>query len=208
MLDYLIFLGVCIIATASPGPAVFLAIKNGAKYGYGNAIAGVIGNVSAMLTLASISAAGLGALILASSTLYTSIKIIGGLYLVYLGLRALISSPGSPNQCLESCSSLVPKRATLFRESYLVGISNPKAIAFYTALFPQFIDLTEPVLPQFALLASVFAACSFTFLMLYVLLASQLKRHLEKDKVSSWVNRVTGGVFVGFGVAMVSSNRA
>ncbi|MEH6580027.1 MAG: LysE family translocator [Amphritea sp.] len=208
MLDYLIFLGVCIIATASPGPAVFLAIKNGAKYGCRNAIAGVIGNVSAMLTLAAVSAAGLGAVILASSTLYTSIKIVGGLYLIYLGLRALLSHQNSSVENTKNFLSFAPKRATLFRESYLVGISNPKAIAFYTALFPQFIDLTEPVLPQFALLASVFAACSFTFLMLYVLLASQLKRHLEKGKVSRWFNRVTGCVFVGFGVALVSSNRA
>ncbi len=74
MKGYFIYLCICIVATASPGPAIFWAIKNGAKYGFASALIGVVGNVVAMLTLASVSAAGLGAAILASPLLYTAIK--------------------------------------------------------------------------------------------------------------------------------------
>ncbi|MFM2487018.1 LysE family translocator [Celerinatantimonas yamalensis] len=207
-MDYLIFLGICIVATASPGPAVFLSIKNGAKYGCGSALVGVVGNVVAMLTLASVSAAGLGAIILAFPSLHTAIKIIGGLYLIYLGIKAWCSKSVSHAKSPEGLSIFTPKKSKLFSESYFVGISNPKAIAFYTALFPQFINSDEPILFQFALLAGTFASCSFLFLMLYVLLASKLRRHLEKEKILAWFNRITGGVFVGFGVALVSSNEA
>lgn len=206
-MNYLIFLSICIVATASLGPAVFLAIKNGAKYGFKKALIGVAGNVFAMLTLASVSAAGLGAIILASTSLYTAIKIIGGLYLIYLGIKAWNSSSVSHSETTENFSIFAPRKSKLFSESYFVGISNPKAIAFYTALFPQFINLGEPVFSQFALLAGTFALCSFLFLMLYVLLASKLRSHLEKEKTLNWFNRITGGVFIGFGVALVSSNQ-
>lgn len=208
MADYFIFLGIAIIATASPGPAVFLAINNGAKYGHLQAITGIFGNVAAMLTLATVSAAGLGAIILASSTLYTVIKIAGGLYLIYLGIKAWCSNPAKNSVSTGNAKSLTPKKSNLFRESYFVGISNPKAIAFYTALFPQFINLNNPVLPQFALLALTFAMLSFAFLTLYASLGSKLKHHLRRDSVSRWVNRITGGIFVGFGTALILNNRS
>ena len=207
-MDYLIFLGICIVATASPGSAVFLSIKNGATYGFASALIGVVGNVVAMLTLASVSAAGLGTIILASPALYTAIKIIGGLYLIYLGIKAWCSKPASHAKNTESLITSKPSKTKLLSESYFVGISNPKAIAFYTALFPQFINLDKPVFLQFALLASTFALCSFLFLTVYVVLASKLRRHLEKENTLAWFNRITGGVFIGFGAALVSSNQA
>ncbi|WP_428239542.1 LysE family translocator [Gynuella sp.] len=205
-MDYFIYLGICIVATASPGPAIFLSIKNGAKYGFARAIIGVVGNVVAMLTLASVSAVGLGAVILASPFLYTGIKVIGGLYLIYLGIKAWCSKPIFHAKNAEKLAFSTPSRLKVFSESYVVGISNPKAIAFYTALFPQFINLDQPVFLQFALLAGTFAICSFSFLTIYVVLASKLRNHLEKRKTLAWFNRITGGVFIGFGTALVSSN--
>ncbi|AJQ94207.1 LysE family translocator [Gynuella sunshinyii] len=207
-MNFLVFLGICLVATASPGPAVFLAIKNGAKYGHKNAMFGIAGNVSAMLTLASVSAAGLGAIILASSHLYTAIKIIGGLYLIYIGIKSWRQSSVPPVEEEETDPTLsAPRKLTLFRESYFVGISNPKAIVFYTALFPQFINLAKPVFPQFVLLALTFATCSFAFLMFYSSIASKLKPYIERENISRWFNRITGGVFIGFGAALLANNR-
>ncbi|ASA57806.1 LysE family translocator [Vibrio gazogenes] len=103
-MGYFIYLGICIVATASPGPAIFLSIKNGAKYGLSKALIGVVGNVAAMLTLASVSAVGLGAVILASPLLYTAIKVIGGLYLIYLGVKAWCSKPLSHTEPVRKTS--------------------------------------------------------------------------------------------------------
>ncbi|MCC5810187.1 MAG: LysE family translocator [Ectothiorhodospiraceae bacterium] len=208
MIDYIVFLGICVVATISPGPAVFLAIKNSLQSGTKKALVGVYGNVLAMLTLASISAAGLGAVILASSTLYTAIKIIGGVYLIYLGLKIFCSASRPINEGEETYANVSPKKSILFREAYFIGVSNPKAIAFYTALFPQFINLHEPVFPQFVLLSVTFAICSFAALMAYVFVAGKLKIYLQKENVSLWFNRITGGVFLGFGVAILSNNKA
>ncbi|RBO83987.1 LysE family translocator [Marinomonas aquiplantarum] len=207
-MDYFLYLGICIVATASPGPAVFLSIKNGAKYGVRRALIGVVGNVVAMLTLASVSAVGLGAVILASPVLYTVIKVIGGLYLIYLGVKAWRSQPVSRDgDRFTSVKLAIPSRLKLFGETYVVGLSNPKAIAFYTALFPQFINLDQPVFLQFVILAGTFAICSFLFLVTYVVLASRLGSYLEQEQVLVWFNRITGGIFVGFGSALVFSNK-
>ncbi len=200
--DYLMYLGVCMAATATPGPAVVLAVRNGARYGRRRALLGVLGNVAAMITLACITALGLGALILASQTLFTALKVLGGLYLVYLGLKILLDNKAiwAPDEV----TARLKTNASLFRESYLVGLSNPKAFAFYTALFPQFIDLSAPVLTQFLVLTSTFACSSLLLLMVYASLATQMRRYLQQAGFSQWFNRLTGGAFVGFGVALVS----
>ena len=199
-MTYLIFLSICFVTSASPGPAVLLALKNGARFGIRKALVGVAGNISAMITLASLSAAGLGAVIMASASLFTAIKLIGGGYLIYLGIKTW-RSQGSISQAAETGSK---ETVSLFREAYMVGISNPKAVVFYTALFPQFIDLNRPVAPQFALLATTFAVCSFTCLSTYALLATRIRTHLGKAHISRWFQRITGGIFVGFGVGLLS----
>lgn len=91
-MDYLLFLLICIVATFSPGPAVLLAVKNSAVHGLSKAMWGIGGNVAAMITMACLSAAGLGVVISASESLYHSVKILGGLYLIYIGIKTWRSS--------------------------------------------------------------------------------------------------------------------
>lgn len=204
MNNFLIFFGLCLVVTASPGPAVFLAIKNGAHYGLAKACVAISGNVMAMLTMAAVSALGLGAVILASVALYSFIKVVGGLYLIYIGIQLWRKS--------ESVSIGVSRlgasdNTRLFREAYFVGISNPKAIAFYTALFPQFIDSDAALCGQFIMLASTFAVCSFSFLALYALLASRLRGCMGKASVMNYFNRICGGIFAGLGVILLLADR-
>lgn len=97
--------------------------------------------------------------------------------------------------------------SSIFRESFFIGISNPKAIAFYTALFPQFIDNDGSVINQLVILGAIFAFCSFLFLSLYAAMSSKLSVVINKRSVQLWLNRITGGLFVGFGVALATSNR-
>ncbi|QKF81733.1 LysE family translocator [Halarcobacter ebronensis] len=203
-MSYWIFLTLCIIATATPGPAVFLAIRNGAFYGFRKSLLGILGNISAMFTMASISAAGLGTLLLSSSYLFFIIKILGGFYLIYLGIKAIRSNSfiNRQNDIFQN-----KKGIELFKEAYFVGVSNPKAIVFYTALFPQFLDLEKSIFGQFLVLSGTFLFFSFLFLSLYSALASNIKVYLLKQEVIKWFNRVLGSLFIGFGVAITTSQR-
>lgn len=203
-MDYLIFLSICIVATLTPGPAVLLAIKNAISHGTSSAIIAIVGNVSAMVTMALISAIGLSSLLLASEYLFLFVKLVGGLYLIYLGVSAWRSS-----FCVIEANQYhsVVKKPRLFVEAYLVGISNPKAIVFYTALFPQFIKLDGSLSLQFAILTSIFAACSFIALASYAMLAKVLASHIRSPITMQRVNRLTGGLFIGFGSLLLVNSR-
>ncbi|WP_432461005.1 LysE family translocator [Agarivorans sp. QJM3NY_25] len=204
-MDYWLFLLLCLAATFSPGPAVLLVVKNAANYGVNYSLSGILGNITAMLCLASLSAAGLGAIILASTLMFTAIKVVGGIYLIYLGLKSWLAS-----RTLSLSNDAPPQldtisRKKLFREAYIVGVSNPKAIAFYTALFPQFIHHDQAMPEQFLLLGGTFALCSFSALLVYALTSKQLSPYLRKQNVSRLFHRITGGVFVGFGLSLLLS---
>lgn len=206
-MHYLLFLSICVATAASPGPAVFLAIKNGLTHGFKRTVFAVLGNLSALFIMMSISVAGLGAIILASATLFNTLKIAGGLYLIYLGIKLLRAKPMKLELAKVETSEPVPL-ANLYREAFLVSITNPKAIAFCTALFPQFIDPSQSIVPQFSLLAGTFSACSFFFLSLYAAIAAKLRPQLAKEAVLRWFNRLTGLAFMSFGLGLLAGVRA
>jgi len=128
------------VASIIPGPSMLLALTHGMKYGAKRTIASALGNVSVTLLQAAISIAGLGAILLASEGLFSVIKWIGAAYLIYMGLciwrsknMTLAEGPSHDS------STKVPLRK-LYRQSAFVTAGNPKAIIFFTAVFPQFID--------------------------------------------------------------------
>jgi threonine/homoserine/homoserine lactone efflux protein len=205
-MDYWLFLLICLVATFSPGPAVLLAIKNFANFGVWQSMKGIAGNVAAVMTLASLSAAGLGAIILASDLLFSLIKVLGGLYLMYLGVKAWNTRYTKP--ALQKDSKPLTTGKKLFTEAYVVGMSNPKAIAFYTAVFPQFIDLNQAVLPQFCLLAGTFACCSMVGLGLYALATTSISQYLARENINRLFHRLTGGIFIGFGLSLIFVNKS
>ncbi|CAH6780642.1 Threonine/homoserine/homoserine lactone efflux protein [Vibrio chagasii] len=205
-MDYLLFLLICIVATFSPGPAVLLAVKNSAVHGLRKAMWGIGGNVAAMITMACLSAAGLGVVISASEPLYHSVKILGGLYLIYIGIKTWRSS--TQVACMQPNTLDGVSRYKLLGEAYIVGVTNPKAVIFYMALFPQFIAFEHSFVKQFVLLTLTFAFLSFVALSMYAIAANKLSVLLMKEKVSKAFNRATGGIFIGFGLSLITSNKA
>ncbi len=208
--NYLVFLGVVLIATISPGPAVFLALKNGARYNYSKALFGIFGNITALLIFATLSALGLGAILLASSKAFLLIKVVGSVYLCYLGVK-LWAARAAPQPTLTPAVPFIPtneniKEAThfaLYQEGLLVGITNPKTIVFFTALFPQFLSFEQSLLQQFLLLAFTIAFFSFIFLALYTALSSSVRTFLNRPKVMTIFNKVIGTVFIGYGIGLL-----
>jgi len=93
----------------------------------------------------------------------------------------------------------------LFLQAFGVAISNPKAIVFLTALFPQFIDIGTPVIQQFSVLIITLMAFSFSFLLFYSVLAHQAKGWLSKYRRLKAVNRMSGTIFIGFGIILAMS---
>jgi len=198
--DYFTYIVLAITITVIPGPAIVLTIRNSLKYGYKVSIANIFGNFFAMILLATISAIGLGAIILASQTLFLIMKILGCIYLIYLGIKVWTTPYNQEN----IYTTLNKKNLiSIFKEGFYIGFSNPKAIAFFTALFPQFIDPTRPYFNQFVTLILTIEGISFVILFTYALIAFKLSKYLSSKKATAIFNKLTGGSFIGFGTALL-----
>lgn len=184
----------------SPGPAILLAIYNGAVNGSKVVMVSALGNILGLMLLSILSISGLSTILLASSTLFASVKLIGACYLIYLGFRQFYSS----NKSIKEVQNIHHHRAlfSYFREGFLVAATNPKPILFFVALFPQFLDTSRSIFPQFLMMTIIFMAFSFLSLSCYGYLAKKAKGLLSNINNMKWFHRMSGGLFVGMGTSI------
>ncbi|MEZ8826098.1 LysE family translocator [Vibrio amylolyticus] len=197
----IIYVFVAFFYIISPGPAVLLAIYNGAVNGSKVVMVSALGNIIGLMFLSILSMGGLSAILLASSTLFAVVKIVGSFYLMYLGFRQIFSSNKNSKEQLE----IISNRTLLsyFREGLLVAATNPKPILFFVALFPQFLDTSYSILPQFVIMTVVFMTLSFLSLSGYGYLAQRAKGVLSNIDSMKWFHRISGGLFVGMGTSIL-----
>lgn len=203
----LAFAAIATLAIASPGPAVLLSLRNGATLGPRSVTWSALGNICGVCCLSIAAICGLGVVLESSAMLFGVVKLAGALYLFYVGIRHLRSTkPMAPVQT----DSEVNTAATpfqLYREGFLIAITNPKAVLFFTALFPQFIDAQASVLPQFLVLTGIFMTISYASHLGYGLVASRARGVLVRPFFATWLNRIVGVVFVSFGVLLLAFRR-
>jgi threonine/homoserine/homoserine lactone efflux protein len=144
----------------------------------------------------------MGAVLQTSILLFTILKFAGAIYLIYLGIRQWRSKQFFSGQSIESARPFQGK-GRLFVQGLFVAVSNPKAILFFTAFFPQFVDPLKPVLTQFFILTTTFMVFSFLMLVLYALSARSATGWFEKGGRSLWFNRVSGTIYIAFGLGML-----
>lgn len=147
---------------------------------------------------------GLSTVILFYEPVFFTVKIIGALYLIYLGIKLWrFGIHGSvKTRQIKNQGGAIPKPGRLYLQGILLATSNPKAIALTTALIPQFIDAELPLAPQFLILVSVFMFLSFTSLVGFALLASKAKNRSQKGKFQYVVGKIFGGAFISSGIAL------
>jgi threonine/homoserine/homoserine lactone efflux protein len=151
---------------------------------------------------------GLGVLLESSAVLFGMVKVVGAMYLFYIGSRQLFGSSSAISGVVDEAMKLPrPKRRHLYREAFLTAVTNPKPIFFFTALFPQFINESAPLLTQFFVLTGIFVSISFASLLIYALLASRATVFLARPRFAKWVNRIFGGIFIAFGAALLTLRR-
>ncbi|GAA0498960.1 hypothetical protein GCM10009097_14190 [Pigmentiphaga daeguensis] len=144
---------------------------------------------------------GIGGVLVASSIGYAALQLAGAAYLVHLGIKKWRTA-SAPLQTASRES--MPSPASLFTQGMFVALSNPKAILFFLALLPQFIQANRPLLPQFAALTSILLAFSFSALMGYSVLARTGRRLAPGSAGLVAANRIIAIVFVGLGVFMLA----
>ena len=197
---WLLFIAVALIAIISPGPAILLAISNSLQHGFRKALLSSAGNISGLLLLSTAAIFGLGAILKTSTSLFLLIKITGALYLIYLGIKQWRSKT---NLFSGNSETRQKHGSYFFLQGFLVAITNPKAILFFTALFPQFINLQRELVPQFLIMTFTFMSLSFLVLTSYGLLANKTKKWFSTKKRAIWFNRTIGSLFILLGTALL-----
>lgn len=204
--DALLFAPVALLIAITPGPNNFCSMNNGIRHGVGTAVLATTGRVAAFAFFLSISAVGLGAMLLASERVFTAIKWIGAAYLIYLGVSAWRSRAFA----LDEQQSPTQSRRTLWlamRQEFLIGISNPKAILLFAAIFPQFIRTDQPATEQFLYLGTTYLLAEYVASLLYALFGLQIRRLIRTARGVRNLNRTTGAFFVGAGGLLLGASQ-
>lgn len=195
------------IASIVPGPSMLLALTHGMKYGVRRTMASALGNLVITLLQFTISIAGLGTILIASESLFHIIKWAGAAYLVYMGLVIWRSPESNVSRDSGGMPSAGPSFGKMFLEGAMVTAGNPKAIVFFTAVFPQFIDPNAAYLPQFSTLMLAGGLIAFCCFMLYAAGGQKIVALFSRASVVKYFNKVIGGTFIGAGIGLAVSRK-
>lgn len=198
---WLLFSSAALIVILIPGPLSLLMVSNSLNYGLRRSAPAFLGGVSASILLLTASALGLGALLLASEQLFSSLKLVGALYLFYLAWQSWRQS-GRGAQPQAAVEELVnPGFRALFWRAFALGASNPKDILFFAAFLPQFIRAEQPFLPQLLVMIVTWTLLDLGSKLAYGLGAHGAARYLRSGQGQRWFNRASAALFGAAGVA-------
>ncbi|MBV8941004.1 MAG: LysE family translocator [Solirubrobacterales bacterium] len=205
---FLVFVGAAAVLIVVPGPDMALVTKNAVLYGRRAALGTSLGVVGGLSLWTVASALGVASLVRASATAFTTLKLLGAAYLIWLGLQALWAA--SHREVRERPEEGRAKRVDArdgLRQGLVSNLANPKIAAFFTSLLPQFIGSGRSVLLPFLLLGGVFVAMTLVWLSAYALVAARASTLLQRPRVKRALDRLTGVILIGFGLRLATEHR-
>ncbi|WP_199432749.1 LysE family translocator [Qaidamihabitans albus] len=200
--SYLVFVVIVVLA---PGPDTMVTLKNSLAGGFRGGLLATSGIAFGNVLQGTAVALGLGALIVRSQPVFTTLRWLGVAYLCYLGFQALRSAWRGDYRAMEEASG----RATGFRrwrEGFLSNVTNPKVLALYLSVLPQFLDPVHGTAFDALLLAYTVAVLGALWLLLLLLFVHRVRGWLKRRRVRRTLDAVTGGTLVGFGVALAAES--
>ncbi len=197
----LLFIATTFVVVLSPGPAAIAVTAEAASNGFKRSTLVITGVATANVVFFGLSATGIAALIIASSTLFGIIKWIGVAYLLYLGVTAIFSDSGPLSISPSKQKSSIHKT---FLKGFIVELSNPKALLYFSALLPQFIDTSGPIAAQLTILCLITICLDLVCYSLYAYVGHKSLSIGIKPLIIQIINRTAGGMLVFAGLKMAS----
>ncbi len=204
---FLVYLGAVVVLCLTPGPNSLLAITNGARYGARRTFFSTLGCATGLFLLIAVCLTGLGVLVAASETAFLVLKLIGCIYLVWLGVTLIRDrSPliGSPDAQPRGPG---PGGLSLYGQGLLVVLGNPKVLLFFSAFLPQFYSVEHSYGSQLAILAGTFVVVEVCLEVCLAVFAARIGAFLRSPRASRVFSGVTGSVFVGAGLMLLAADR-
>jgi threonine/homoserine/homoserine lactone efflux protein len=200
MISWWLFIPACFALNMAPGPNNLTAFMNGASKPLPSALIAGLGRLPAFAFLIGLTAVGLGIVLSASVYAFTVIKLLGAAYLVYIGIRMWRAAPPD----LSGIDVGRPVRE-LARQDFMVAISNPKAIAIFTAFFPQFIKPGDDVTASILMMGGAFLVMEAVAMVIYALLGRGLRGTISRFGGFRLLNKGVGGFMVFSGLSLAVS---
>lgn len=188
---WVIYVATVLAFMSTPGPSHLLMLSNSMSHGFRPSLATAAGDLSANALQMLAAGLGLAAIIVASQNALTVIKWLGVAYLLWLGIKMLRRSSGDAQPGKVAQKARVK---TLWMQGFLTSAANPKAVVFFAALFPQFMDGAKPFATQFLILSVTYIAIDGAFLAGYGATAGWLAKKL-KGKATAMLDKL-GGTFL------------
>ncbi|WP_334154827.1 LysE family transporter [Tepidimonas sp.] len=198
--DYGAFVVAILVFLAIPGPGNLALVTATGKGGVRGGLAAILGVIAGDQVLMWLAVAGVAALLLAYPAAFAAVQWLGAAYLAWLGVRMLRARPGA-------APVLHLRAGQYFRQSLMITLLNPKAIVFYMAFFPLFVNpARHQGLVTFGVMAATIAALTFAYGVVVVGLTHRLAERLRASpRLTTWLNRVAGTLLVGFGLKLALS---
>jgi len=192
------------ILSLTPGPGVFSCLSSGMRHGFRKGVWNGVGMQFANVFIVILVSLGLGAILMASGSLFATVKWVGVAYLLYLG----IATWRAPVRAFEADQDEAPASAReIFMRGFWVNATNPKGVIFFAAILPQFIDVSRPQFAQYAIFATTTFTIDVVAMAAYTALAARVLKAMRDPSRIRWVNRGIGSAFVACGVALASFRR-
>lgn len=183
-----------VVIVLAPGPSVLFVIARAIAWGRATAVATVIGNVTGAFTLSVVVAVGLGPILQRSEIAFISVQVLGGLYLIYLGITAIKHSQIHASD-MTNQGDIRPSKWRSMREGFWVGALNPKGMVFFAAILPQFVDREAGnITSQLILMGAIFALLALFFDSGWGILAGTIRNWLATELKRLVLMRMTGGI--------------
>lgn len=197
-----LFLLAVLLLNATPGPDTAYIVGRSIAQGRAAGLVSALGISVGCCVHSVLSAFGLTAILAASATAFTAVKLAGGAYLVYLGVRMLLAKPAGAGRA--SAASAARPLKTVFRQALVTNVLNPKVILFFLSFFPQFVRADSPhKTAAFLLLGGVFVLMSLCWNSGTALLAGTLAQRAGRNPhVKQWLERTVGAAFIALGAKL------
>lgn len=194
----------CVVISLTPGAGAINTMSNALTQGWRRSIWGIIGQQLALVVHVVIVAAGVGLIVSRSELLFTVIRYAGAAYLVYLGLRLILSRPVPREGPDIEVQDAREGHWSMIRRGFWVNLLNPKAIVFFLAFIPQFVRLDEPQLPQYlTLIATVIVVDVLVMWGVFALAARPFRRLTRSARGQRILNGIFGALFIAVAALLV-----
>lgn len=201
--QFLATTGVLAVLTVVPGPDMAVVTKRAVARGWRDGMRTVGGVATGLLAWGVLTVAGLAAVLAASATAFTLVKLAGAAYLIFLGVQALLHS--RRGHTAESAPAVQAPAGNPWRTGLVCNVLNPKIAVFYTGLLPTLAPAGLPTHTGMLLLVLLHAALTVGWLGGYVLVLARARVFFERPAVRQAMDRVTGLVLIGFGLKVATS---